>query len=303
MTPSSDVTASLPSLFVVGFPKTGSTTLHQRLVAAGAVSATVKEPSVLLLDDRKVGDLIASYQRYYPSTDPGPRIDASPYYVYDTVALERVHTLDIATHVMVSVREPWSRLRSAYLDQFMQGYERRTLQEALDDELAEPPSIIERSGRDLSRRYLATTLYGRYVERLLAGPLGERTRLVSAETLDDTETVRDLSQWTGLDVPAVSERANEAKRVTSAMPALVHGTAERVGAAMPAWLHQRVAPVAKPIVGRLAALPMPNRRRPDLDVSPTTTALVSECFATSAELLRTVGAASWAGPVPGWLTD
>lgn len=125
----------LPSMYVLGFPKTGSTTLHQRLVDAGAVSATVKEPSVLLLDDDKVGDVVSAYERYYPTASSGPRIDATPYYIYDTRALERIDRLGAATHVLVSIREPWSRIRSLYLDQFMQGFEKRTLQDALVAEL------------------------------------------------------------------------------------------------------------------------------------------------------------------------
>lgn len=296
------VATHLPSLYVVGFPKTGSTTLYRRLVGAGAVSGTVKEPSVLLLDDDKAGDIVSAYRGYYPTAASGPLLDSTPYYIYDTRALERIEQLGTATHVFVSIREPWSRIRSLYLDQFMQGFEKRPLGQALLAELDRPLVTIERAGRDLSRRYLATTLYGPYVQRLLDGPLGDRTRLVAAETLDDDATVEALRSWTGLAVAASPDRANAARRSTSAMPALVHGGAARVGRILPGGLHRRLAPIAKPVMARLAAVPLPNRRRPDLDVDPQLVARIDAVLQESNELIRAVGPTPWAGHRPAWLT-
>jgi hypothetical protein len=292
----------LPSLFVLGFPKTGSTTLHARLVDAGAVSATVKEPSVLLLDDDKVGDIVSAYRGYYPTAASGPLIDATPYYIYDTRALERIGQLGTATHVLVSIREPWSRIRSLYLDQFMQGFEKRPLRQALVAELDRPLRTIDRAGRDLSRRYLATTLYGPYLQRLLDGALGDRTRLVAAETIDDSTTIEALRSWTGLAVTASAERANPARQTRSAMPALVHGSAERIGRVLPGWLHQRLAPLAKPAMARLASVPLPNRRKPDLAVDPHIVERVDVMLHASNELIRALGPGPWTGHPPVWLT-
>lgn len=301
-TPHGSAATGLPSLFVLGFPKTGSTTLHQRLVDAGAVSATVKEPSVLLLDDDKAGNLSAAYRRYYPDAAVGPRIDATPYYIYDTRALERIEQLGTATHVLVSIREPWSRIRSLYLDQFMQGFEKRPLQQALVAELDQPPATIDRAGRDLSRRYLATTLYGPYLQRLLDGPLCDRTRLVAAETLDNCDTVEALRSWTGLALTASAERANTARRTTSAMPALVHGSAERIGRMLPGSLHRRFAPMAKPVMARLASVPLPNRREPDLDVEPQVVAGIDAVLQESIQQIRALEPGTWAGRPPAWLS-
>ncbi|MFN3218985.1 MAG: hypothetical protein ACE367_21035 [Acidimicrobiales bacterium] len=301
ITPTRSAATDLPSLFVLGFPKTGSTTLHRRLVDAGAVSATVKEPSVLLLDDDKVGDIVSAYRGYYPTAVSGPRIDATPYYIYDTRALERIERLGTATHLLVSIREPWSRIRSLYLDQFMQGFEKRPLQQALIAELDQPMVTTDRAGRDLSRRYLGTTRYGPYLQRLLDGPLGDRTRVVAAETLDDRATIEALRSWTGLAMTASAERANAARRTTSAMPALVHGGAERIGRILPGGLHRRLAPMAKPVMARMAAVPLPNRREPDLDVDPQVVARIDAVLHESNELIRALGPRPWAGYPPAWL--
>jgi hypothetical protein len=302
MTRPQHAATDLPNLYILGFPKTGSTTLHRRLVDAGAVSATVKEPSVLLLDDDKAGDVVSAYRRYYPSTAAGPRIDATPYYIYDTRALDRIDRLGAATHLLVSLREPWSRIRSLYLDQFMQGFEHRPLREALLAELDRPTTTIERAERDLSRRYLATSLYGPYVERLLDSPLRDRTRLVAAETIDEVAAIEALGSWTGLAVTASTERANTARRTASAMPALVHGSAERIGRALPGWLHRRLAPVAKPVMARLASIPLPDRRSPDVDVDPLVIERVDAHLEESHRRLVALGDARWLGPTPGWLT-
>lgn len=291
----------LPSLYLLGFPKTGSTTLHRRLVEAGAVSATVKEPSVLLLDDDKIGDVVSAYRHYYPTAGDGPRVDATPYYIYDTRALERIDRLGAATHLLVSIREPWSRIRSLYLDQFMQGFEQRSLQDALLAELQQIETTIDRAGRDLSRRYLATTLYGPYLRRLLEGPLGDRTRVVAAETLDDGATNEALGSWLGLPLTASSGRANAARTTASTMPALVHGSAERIGRILPGSVHRRLAPIAKPIMARLASVPLPNRREPDLEVGPEVAARIEARLHESGQQILALGHVPWAGPPPMWL--
>jgi hypothetical protein len=293
--------SELPSLYLLGFPKTGSTTLHRRLVQAGAVSATVKEPSVLLLDDDKIGDAVSAYRHYYPTVADGPRVDATPYYIYDTRALERIDRLGAATHLLVSIREPWSRIRSLYLDQFMQGFEQRSLQEALVAELQQMEATIDRGGRDLSRRYLATTLYGPYLRRLLEGPLGARTRVVAVETLDDSATNEALGSWLGLPLTASSGRANAARTTASAMPALVHGSAERIGRILPGSVHRRLAPIAKPIMARLASIPLPNRREPDLEIDPEVTVHIEALLHESRQQILALGHVPWAGPAPMWL--
>jgi hypothetical protein len=290
-----------PSIFVIGFPKAATTTLHRRIVAAGAVGATVKEPSVLLLDGPRLGDIARAYERYYPEALAGPAIDASPYYVYDARAIERIATLGSADHVLISVREPWARLTSQYLDQFLQGHEHRPLEQAIREELDEGIEVTDRSSRRLARRYLSSTAYGPYVDRVLGGELAARTRLLAAERLDHDQTREELSRWLRLPVPATTSRANATGHRASAAPALVYGAAERVGRFVPAWAHRRIAPAAKPVMARLAALPLPRGRRPDTTVDATVRAAALDRIDGSLDVLRSLEARRWIGARPDWL--
>jgi len=205
---------------------------------------------------------------------------------------------------VVSVREPWSRLRSLYLDQFMHGYERRSLAVALGHELdsGSVSHVIERADRDLSRRYLATSLFGPYVARLCDGPLGAIVGLVSAETLDDDATTQALGAWIDLTIPEPTEHANTAPKRSTAMPAVVHRSAALVSRRLPGWMHRRLAPAAKPVMERLASVPLPDRRRPDLTIDTALRARIDELLAVSNAQLASISADRWLGPRPDWVT-
>ncbi len=293
----------LPSLFVVGFPKAGTTTLHSVLVRAGAVSASVKEPSVLLLDRHGLDEFADAYGGYYQEAATGPRIDASPYYIYDERAVDLMIELGTASHVLVAVRDPWKRVCSAYLDQFTQGFERSPLQRSLDDQLRRGPTIISRAERSASRDYLFGSCYGDYVTRLLSTPLYDRVRLVALERFDEPSTKDELRDWVGLPVPSDWGRDNTANRSTSAMPALVHGVAQQVGSMMPDSLHNRLAPLAKPAMAKLAEVPMPTGRKPRIDVHPETRTAAMEQMARANRVLDDLPRSQWIGGPPRWLTE
>jgi hypothetical protein len=158
------LTAS-PNLFVVGAAKAGTTSLWDHLSAHPDVfMSKVKEPHFFSDHRRSFGPLVRDPHDYAQLFADGAgavyRGEASPSYLPDPQAAERIHAAVGDARIIVSLRDPVERAYAHYWTWVRVGAERRTFAEAVHAELAldvvdmsaEPPPFVAR---------------GRYAEQLL----------------------------------------------------------------------------------------------------------------------------------------
>jgi len=129
----------LPDFLIAGVPKAGTTALHAALVGhPGLFLPTVKEPKFFLTDGRPPttggpGD-VQTYQEhvwrqadYEALFDPAPagtlRGEATPFYLYDLAAHDRIQALVPAARLIVLLRDPVDRAHSNWTHLWNAGLE------------------------------------------------------------------------------------------------------------------------------------------------------------------------------------
>lgn len=194
----------LPTLFVIGAPKCGTTFIHDVLAANGSlISPTMKEPNFFECDvNYKRG--LDSYLSLFPSARDSSSIiafEATPWYIYSEVAAERIRQV-VGSDVkfIVCVRDPVERAISMYRDFAGSRREQRTFRSALESDLK---SLTEEGptfdGRFTS--YLSGGFYRSALEPWIAR-FGEGSiqvfdlRRISQEP---NSVIQNVAEWLGLE--------------------------------------------------------------------------------------------------------
>ncbi len=263
-----------PNLFIVGAPKAGTTSLHSYLARhTGAYMSDPKEPhyfsSVTALPawrgqadavtDSNTGRLVAptvTAESAYTSLFAGAggcRVigESSTSYLADSEACRRIRETVPDARIIIMIRDPVERAVSHHLMYVREGWETRTLDQAVDDELGE--------GAAWAYAYLRNGLYHDDIKRYLDA-FGDRVLVIVLE-----DFVRDVAEgmaavWGFVGLPpvdigearAVNAHTGPRNRVVAAV--MRHDLAWTVGRRLlPTGIRHRVrdatlAPAEKPVV-------------------------------------------------------
>lgn len=194
----------LPSLFVIGAPKCGTTSLHALLTGLdGLVPCAVKEPNFFEhLPNFSRG--LQAYSSLFPWVDgAGIGFEATPWYLYSAVAAERIRT-SVGPHVrvIVCVRHPLDRAVSMYRDRVGSGWEQRPFREAFIQDLED----IERRGPVFEGR-LTSCLSGGFYRQALQPWIDtfgcDAIRIFDLSQVRDApdRVVAEIGDWLGVAVP------------------------------------------------------------------------------------------------------
>lgn len=215
---------SLPNFFVIGAPKSGTTTLHEVLRDHESVAmAAPKEPA--FFSNEKEYRLGLDYYRRTYFRGVGHELaigDATPWYLYSEESLERIRSdLPGSSHRFVCIlREPIGRACSQYWDQYHLGLERRSLKVALRDDMGQP-GWPEGHDEEL-RSYLRCSRYEYYLPRFIDAFGADRVLILLQDDLRHPESrlllYRRLFEFLGLptgDLAHADVSANAGKGVRS----------------------------------------------------------------------------------------
>jgi glycosyltransferase involved in cell wall biosynthesis len=205
----------IPNLFILGAPKAGTTFLHQALRLAPSVyMSAVKEPGYFISERDQRRGLSYYLDAYFARASGHPiRGESTPWYLYSEHALEGIAALPSvdATRFVVLVRRPSARARSMYLDQVRLNRERRTFEQAVEDELE--MLAAGDLAPDVRRRYVWGGLYSDHIERWRAAFGEARVHVIVLEDIatDGDRVWSELGRFLDHDLGpsrfgAVSER-------------------------------------------------------------------------------------------------
>ena len=169
---------ALPDFLIAGVPKAGTTALHAALVQhPDLFLSRVKEPKFFLSDGRPPatggpGDVQtyqehvwrqADYEALFDAAPPGTlRGEATPFYLYDLAAHDRIKSLIPDVKLIILLRDPVDRAHSNWTHLWIAGLEPEA--DFLSACRAEPDRIA--AGWADFWHYLNLGRYGRQVEHL-----------------------------------------------------------------------------------------------------------------------------------------
>ncbi len=148
--------ASWPNLFVVGAAKAGTTSLWRYLSAHPAIfMARVKEPHFFSQYDEGLFPVVhdeASYLRLFAHARTPLRGEASPSYLWNEAAAERIKRASPRAKILIALRDPVERMQALYWHRVRIGFERQSFADAFERE----SSLYARRGRCAAdvRRFL-----------------------------------------------------------------------------------------------------------------------------------------------------
>lgn len=155
-----------PNLFVIGAPKSGTTSLHSALAEVPDVfMSRVKEPGFFNIDQhfrRGVPHYLDSFfggaQRFLL------RGESTPWYLYSSEARQRIRAAqsEVRIRFVVLLRQPTDRAYSMYLDLQRAGLEQRPFEQAVAEELSRSEAT-QPPGRP-SRSYLWASRYATHLQ-------------------------------------------------------------------------------------------------------------------------------------------
>lgn len=159
----------LPNLFLIGAPKSGTTTLHRVLDQHPDVfMSRVKEPAFFSSHRRSAFGLAWYAEEFFHGGDGyALRGESTPWYLYSGLAIERIgRDLPLRPRFLVVLRDPVSRAYSMYWDQVTAARERRTFDRAVAEDTADPSELASEDEIPNPRLLTAYLTAGRYSEFL-----------------------------------------------------------------------------------------------------------------------------------------
>jgi hypothetical protein len=200
-----------PNLFVVGAAKAGTTSLWWYLDKHPEIlMSKVKEPHFFSRGGtHRVATPVKDPERYARLFARGAgrryRGEASPSYLVDPETPGRIRAAAPAARIVVALRDPVERAWSNYLMSVRNGYERRSFEDALGQEFAEPqPDVFVQPPP-----YFDRGIYAEPVRRYLDTFDGAAHVLFFEEFVADVRgTMARLFEWLGLD-PSPAETLRE----------------------------------------------------------------------------------------------
>lgn len=200
----------LPSAFVVGAPRTGTTSLaHWLARTPGAFVPPAKELKVLALDRSLDDGQLGWYADHYADAAPGAvLIDASPQYLASPLAPGRIAALCADPRMVAILREPVGRALSHHAFHTFWGAEHRPFEATMAEELADPAAAGPHG-------YLATSRYASQLRRYLDTFPAEQLLVLRFDDLqaDPAHALARVLTHFGLDpelAPSTDERLSPA---------------------------------------------------------------------------------------------
>ena len=203
-----------PNFFIVGAAKAGTTSLHAYLSSHPQVfMSALKEPHYFAdfdvspeLDNflpviRRRSD----YQELFKNSDGYIAVgEASPSYLCDPRAAERIKSAIPTAKIIVSLRNPVERAYSHYLMDFNRGSETLPFEKALEFDLAR-----RERGWGKSAQYTELGLYANQVKSFLNEFGRDQVLVVLFEDFvrDTKETMQEIARFLGIDPFAYPESA------------------------------------------------------------------------------------------------
>ena len=193
---------SLPTFFVVGAQKSGTTSLHAYLSQHPDIYLPKTKETKFFADDRRYLKGIDYYQQQWFSDVPEGALvgEVDPDYMYFDNALSRIESdlgLEDKKFIFV-LREPVSRAFSHYLMSYRRGLEHDSFEEALTQESSRiSQGYFERLHFSYSERGFYLQQLEKYTQKI---PM-ERIHIILAEELsNDTQAVMSgIYQFLGVE--------------------------------------------------------------------------------------------------------
>lgn len=207
----------LPTLFVAGFPKAGTSALHRWIADHPDALGSIEKEACFFVDrdshlyrrDANIDKGLSRYRSQFvlPSgSRPRVIVESTPGYVYQRAAIDHIPDLPSAPRCIFMVREPADQIRSLYT-YFRNNWTYIPASFEFSDYLA----ALRSGGHDFGGNELASNALrnAAYVDHLLPwrDRLGaERMRVYGFDRLraDPRGLMRDVATWVGLD-PAFYE--------------------------------------------------------------------------------------------------
>ncbi|PZS26315.1 MAG: hypothetical protein DLM61_18560 [Pseudonocardiales bacterium] len=195
--------ARLPNLFIIGAPKSGTTSLHAALANTPRTFMSKVKETGFFSSDRQFAQGLEYYAgAYFRSAAGYPvRGESTPWYLYSEKARQRIFDLlgPPTPHIVVLLRRPADRAYSMYLDQRSIGNERRSFESAVADEMAQ----IESGdlSQNIPKRYIWAGQYGRHVAAWIDTFGAEHVQaFLTSDLRESAEIWRTLAQFLGQDL-------------------------------------------------------------------------------------------------------
>lgn len=203
----------LPNLFLIGAPKSGTTSLHRILAQHPDIfMSRVKEPAFFSSHRRSAFGLDWYADEFFQGSDGYPiRGESTPWYLYSRLAIEQIEQyLPVRPRFLVVLRDPVARAYSQYWDQVAAAREQRSFEQAVQDDPASPSEFADLDEIPDPRLVTAYITAGRYSE-FLAGWFDRFGRerfcvLIQEELRDDAGAqLEKLWRFLGVTAPPAAE--------------------------------------------------------------------------------------------------
>ena len=201
-----------PNFFIVGAPRSGTTTLYHDLKAHPNIyMPSVKEPHYFAQVDVTMGgeNVIAAHQsglmayraevdylRLFHKAEANSTIgEASAGYLYDESAPSRIREKNRNAKIIIVLRDPVERAQSSYLYSVNFGFERRGFFAAITRDYARTCKVVGQSSM-----YVEHGLYFQQVSRYLHtfGPENVNVYLQEDLSTDISGVIRDICEFIGV---------------------------------------------------------------------------------------------------------
>ncbi len=205
-----------PNLYVLGPPRTGTTSLSRWLTATPNVDMSrPKEPAFHVRDlpmTDRIDDLDAYLAGFDPSATVRYRCDATPWYLYSVKAAASIHAMEPNARLVVRLRNPVDMLASLHNHHRFVGIEREA---SFEKALFTPRRPHETDFRH-NLDYLAVARVGEQVQRFVDTFPTEHIYFMrfDAAARDPQASHVGLLEWLDLDPKPLAEyrRLNTARR-------------------------------------------------------------------------------------------
>ncbi len=222
---------NVPNLFIVGPPRSGTTSLIEWLVQHPQIGRPrLKEPmyhATDLVTPQRVADRSA-YLAMYAELEPAAYlIDATPWYLYSRRAAASIAEMSADAHIIIGLRDPAEVLASLHGRHVLVGLEPEV---DFGTAVFGPPRPVDHREFRRSLDYLAVGRFGEQVARYVAAFPAERVHFVATHDLAERPQEVHLRLLTGLGLDPQPLRDYT-----------TFNAAQQVGNQAIAWLIARIA--------------------------------------------------------------
>ena len=200
-----------PNLFILGFPKCGTTSLAAMLKNVKSVYVPLnKEPHVF---NQSLDEANKRLRFYLRNAKPGYLyyLDATPNYIKDIDGFwDHAFKLNIPLgeiKFLICIRDPVKRYISHYVHNYNRGTESRSISDVIDQEID-----LYRKGLLKETQYLDYSFYEEKIENLIGRVGAEKVNIVDITELNSPDLLASkIRSFLGLDFEfqLTSEKSNE----------------------------------------------------------------------------------------------